>query len=334
MTFKKALVFCVVVLSLGLIGIRPVYGAEYPPDILRYVLFQTEAVMNDVALYLGWDVEDKEGLQKACKEAISHIDELLEDLSGINVKDYEGLVKDERDGLLSLREIYTRILKERVSDKEIESLFSGLEPKMMKVAKGVAELNKAEFKTCPEINLDEVILKNLPKDKKDLYQRALAEIKADNLKSACELLGDLISSMGDATITYCLRYKKIDVEIQLFGRGEYKEEGVPEERMIALGEEVFKKEVYLPCLSEIFRSWRHYYQIMWGGVSNWSHIYNWEYNKVRLKLSSLIREYLSDHPNDKIARAQLCHLWLDTNILRGGPFGNSVLGDGMWPVEE
>ncbi len=82
---------------------------------------------------------------------------------------------------------------------------------------------------------------------------------------------------------------------------------------------------YSPVLYESFINWRSEYQVNLMGCSNMSPIPNDEYNEVRWQLVKFIKKYLKKRKDDTWARVQIDLLLREPNIMRGGPFGNTIL---------
>jgi len=83
--------------------------------------------------------------------------------------------------------------------------------------------------------------------------------------------------------------------------------------------------LYSPVLFDAFLRWRTLTQGLEYGMSNFSKIPNWEYNKKRKRLIEIIKTYTKEHPDDIWARKQIKLLLFLPNISRGGLMGNSNL---------
>lgn len=84
---------------------------------------------------------------------------------------------------------------------------------------------------------------------------------------------------------------------------------------------------YHPFMYDAFVSWRSGTQCGFFGFSNFSEIPNAEYNEVRFIAVRTIQEYLRQHPDDNWARIQKAALLAESNIVRGGLFGNGTIYD-------
>ncbi len=84
---------------------------------------------------------------------------------------------------------------------------------------------------------------------------------------------------------------------------------------------------YYPFMYDAFVSWRSGTQYAFFGFSNFSEIPNAEYNEVRFIAVCTIQEYFRQHPDDNWARIQKAALLAESNIVRGGLFGNGTIYD-------
>ncbi|MFQ5835615.1 MAG: hypothetical protein ACE5HR_06810, partial [bacterium] len=75
-------------------------------------------------------------------------------------------------------------------------------------------------------------------------------------------------------------------------------------------------------LFDAFLRWRTLTQSLEYGMSNFSRIPNWEYNKKRKRLIEIIKTYAKEHPDDIWARKQIKLLLSLPNISRGALMGN------------
>ena len=160
------------------------------------------------------------------------------------------------------------------------------------------------------------------------YDRALEFMEQNEFEKAYDMLQKLKNKYsGDSAIesSILLNISDCIVKASYGSDGGLSDLQNPEEKGKDILEGIINANDYSPVLFDIFLRWRTLTQTLEHGMSNFSKIPNWEYNKKRKNLIEIIETYAKEHPDDTWAERQIELLLFVPNIERGGPFGNSNL---------
>lgn len=298
--------------------------ANYLDEIAFYE-YQIGAVMEDMLLYIAWDVDDKKNMAIESKIALEHLDMIIADISSLGTPEEASFVRtDLVDSINDLKAIYTNIeKKDRVKVGEelavLGKKYKAYQEKMGKKFKlDIGDEVKSAQEPRPVFSTKELDVE---------YAEALDSITQKNYVNAYKVLSSLKGRVDTDTASY--DYVVFNIT-EVLGKSSYtnyrvvSEKENEEEMIKQYAEDIFKKE-YSPLFFELFVRWRTLEQSMNHGLSNWSEIPNWEYNLKRKGLINKIKIYLKNNPMDNWARIQMMQLLGLDNIMRGGPMGNNVL---------
>lgn len=291
-------------------------------DAIAFYGHQLNAVVNDMYLYVGWDVDDKEEMKKESNRALKRLDVLIEKVKKLNpspevdtlgaifissVNKYKGIFKDIENKDLSLA-------SEELNKVYIQSV---AECKEMASNLDFSLLHNKKWPDKPPVP----IFTNTDMEKD--YNEALILISQKEYAKAFDILSNLKDRANKDSFAYdYILFNLCDV----IGKGGHSEDKLEagSDEIIKYSEEILKKE-YSHLFYEFFVRWRTAMQGMYHGLSNWSEIPNWDYNLKRKELIQKIQSYHENNPKDIWAVLQKNELRDIDNINRGGPFGNDTL---------
>ncbi len=308
-------------------AVKLAVGEEDALDELMMLYYDADSTVVDVLKYLGWMKEDTEGLRETAKEGKEELAKLKKQVLALDVPErLKGLKKDFIELLDKLSRFYSVLEKEAPKDKEVQQAYNEFVDSFDKYIK---EIHDA-FYIPPE---EEEIRKN-----RDEYLKR--EMEKFFSQEDRKVLEEILTLIND--IKFSEAYKKWKVLDGKYKEGcaksildFYKAEILwlaedekigPVEDAINIWQSIIGRGEYLPFLSDVFLWWRTSYQAFYGGVSNYSNIYNRLYNQKRREVIKTIKAYLKRDPGDKWARYQLGEILFLPNVLRGGAFGNTTIG--------
>ena len=296
-------------------------------DNVSYYHLQLDAVLIDMYLYFGWAPEEKEAMKKASDEAILHLAYIKEQIEKLDTpeaaRNMEGIYLELLD---KLQMIYKGVeLKDLEEiDNEFEE-FSDLVSQYFDIYdKLIQEQSKEE--TREEEVLPHPQFEN-ETDEED-YNRALEFMEEDEYEKAYDILQKLRNKYSGASAiksSILLNISDCIVKALYGSDGEISGAPDPEEKGKDIVEGIISANDYSPVLFDAFLRWRTLTQSLEYGMSNFSKIPNWEYNKKRKKLIEITKTYAKEHPDDTWAERQIELLLFFPNIERGGFMGNSNL---------
>jgi len=294
-------------------------------DNVSYYNLQLDAVLIDMYLYFGWAPEEKEAMKKASDEAILRLEYIRQQVKELDTPepDMEGIYLEALDKLQMIYNgVELRDLEE--TDKEFEE-FSELVSQYFEI------YNKLIQEQSKEEEWEEGALPHPQfESKKDEenYNRALGFMEQDEFEKAYDVLQKLRSKYSGVSAiesSILLNISDCIVKGSYGSDGEISDLRNPEEKGKDILEGIINANDYSPVLFDAFLRWRTLTQSLEYGMSNFSKIPNWEYNKKRKKLIEITKIYAKEHPGDTWAERQIELLLFFPNIERGGPFGNSNL---------
>ena len=297
-------------------------------DSMSYSNHQVYAVVTDMNLYFGWLSDEKEQMKKASDEAILHLKYIKGKVESL---DTPKVCKD-------MEEFYLRAL-----DK-LQNIYAGSESKdIEKIEKEFGEFNELfsqyrrvydklyQDQSKKEESGKEVVRpppQFKSKQDKENYNYALELMQEKKYEKAYDILQELDRKYPAhnptknsilLTISDCLLKA-------LYGNNEeISSLGNAEEKGQDILEGIVNGNDYSPVLFDAFLRWRTLTQSLEYGMSNFSKIPNWEYNKKRKRLIEIMKAYATEHPDDMWAREQIKLLLSLPNISRGGLMGNDNL---------
>jgi len=296
-------------------------------DNVSYYHLQLDAVLIDMYLYFGWAPEEKEAMKKASDEAILHLAYVKKQIEELDTpeaaKDMKGIYLEVMDKLQMIyKDVELKDLEE--TDKGFEE-FSDLVSQYFEIYnKLIQEQSKGE-------EWEEEVLPHPQFESKtdeENYKRALGLMEQDEFGKAYDLLQKLKNKYSGASAiesSILLNISDCIVKALYGSDGEISGVQNPEEKGKDILEGIINANDYSPVLFDAFLRWRTLTQSLEYGMSNFSKIPNWEYNKKRKKLIEIIKTYAKEHPDDTWAERQIELLLILPNIERGGLFGNSNL---------
>jgi len=296
-------------------------------DDVSYYNLQLDAVLIDMSLYFGWAPEEKEAMKKASDEAILHLAYIKKQIEELDTpdaaRDMEGIYLEALDKLQMIYDgVELKDLEE--TDKEFEE-FSELVSQYFEI------YNKLIQEQSKEEEWKEVVLPHpqfeSKKDEED-YDRALGFMEQDQFEKAYDVLQKLRSKYsGASAIENSILLNISDCIVKAFfgSEGEISGAPDPEEKGKDIVEGIINTNDYSPVLFDAFLRWCTLTQGFDYGISTFSKIPNWEYNKKRKKLIKITKTYAKEHPDDRWAERQIELLLFFPNIERGGFMGNSNL---------
>ena len=294
-------------------------------DSIGYYNLQVDAVMTDMYLYFGWLPDEKEAMKKASDEAILRLKYIKEQVENL---DTPKVCKD-------MEEVYLRAL-----DK-LQNIYNGVELKdIEEIKKEFEEFNdlfsqysKVHHKLYQDQSKKEESEKEIlppppqfkSKQDKENYDYALELMEEKKYEKAYCLLQDLDKKycLDSSTKSFILlNISDCIVKASCGSNEEISSLENPEEKGKDILEGIVNGSDYSPVLFDAFLRWRTLTQSLEYGMSNFSKIPNWEYNKKRKRLIEIIKTYTKEHLDDIWARKQIKLLLSLANISRGGLMGN------------
>ena len=288
-------------------------------DQMRCYQLQVGAVTVEMALYLGWLPEDKEGMAESAETAVERLACLRDEIARLR----SPLCCSEITvGLLNsinmLEEIYSDIAGKE--DSEIRAAILEFEDLYSEYEAGWERFEKTPHlpdDMRPEPGIED-------EGDTETYQRALALMKGGHYSDARSRLARLAERYPEdgvilLKLSDCLAKSAFTEE----HRGVDSRD--PEEMAVEVLERIVGRGAYSPVLAEAFLKWRTLTQSNSCGVSNYSEIPNRTYNEKRFALLRAVQDHLDKNPNDAWADHQKQGLLDLPNITRGGMTGNSCL---------
>ncbi len=296
-------------------------------DNVSYYNLQLDAVLIDMYLYFGWAPEEKEAMKEASDEAVLRLGYLKQQVEELDTpeaaRDMEGIYLGALD---KLQKIYKGVESKDIeeTDKEFEE-FSDLVSQYFEIynklfqEQSKKETREEEVLPYPQFE---------SKTDEENYNRALEFMEQDQFEKAYEILQKLKNKYsGASTIESSILLNISDCIVKAFygSDGGISDVQNPEEKGKDILEGIINANDYSPVLFDAFLRWRTLTQSLEYGMSNFSKIPNWEYNKKRKNLLEIIKIYAKEHPNDTWAERQIELLLFFPNVERGGFGGNSNL---------
>lgn len=295
-------------------------------DSISYYDLQVGAVTTEMYLYLRWLPDEKEAMKKASDEAILRLKYIKEQV--VENLDTPKIGKD-------MEEVYLRAL-----DK-LQNIYNGVELKDIEEIKKEFEefnelfsqyrkvLNKLYEEESKKEESEKEILPPSPQFKskpdKENYDYALELMEEKKYEKAYDILQGLDQkySVDSPTRNFILLNISDCLLKAFYGSNEQISSlENPEEKGKDIFEGIVNGNDYSPVLFDAFLRWRTLTQSLEYGMSNFSKIPNWEYNKKRKRLIEIIKTYAKEHPDDIWPREQIQLLLSLPNILRGALMGN------------
>ena len=292
-------------------------------DEIAFMGLQLDAVVVNMYLFTGWDIDGKKEMAEVSKQAIAQLDLLKEEVSKLQPP----------NELASLKQIFLKYAE------AIKGLFKDINKKnIQKADKDLVDILDQYSNECAGFakTLD-FSLRNKSfeggdqpgpvfekKDQDVAYRQGMELMGQKEFERAYKIFADLKKNVVPNSVVY--DYVLLAIS-DLIGKSNYTtdENGelkdFPEDQIIKNADWIFAKE-YSPLFLEFFVRWRTITQEMDHGMSNWSSIPNWEYNLKRKKLIKKITAHADKNPADAWARLQ-CRRLIDLdNIQRGTLYGN------------
>ena len=291
---------------------------------LVFVALQIDAVRTDISVNLGWNFENKEAMKEASLKAIEDLKGLKGYLDQTDLsRELAGYKDLEKDIIDTLIQAYNDIDKK--DPEEANALFEKADKLQEEFRPSLVETSK-KFIVSPQLpdtfkNVEEEIKTINDEKDRQIYIDAYNVIASKTVKlkdTFAALLGlkerykgQLVEDCIDLRISDCLLFTGSDAANE--------DEGMDG---LELLDGIIARKRYSPVIFESFVKWRTIQQERNHGMSNWSSIPNQEYNKVRMELLKVTKNYLENDPEDQWARYQMLFLLNLENIARGYPMGN------------
>ncbi|MFC1594688.1 hypothetical protein ACFL38_05105 [Candidatus Omnitrophota bacterium] len=299
-------------------------------DEIAHTDIQMDAVTIEMALYLGWAVDDKAGVDKASQEAISALDEIESELVKLDVPagvvELKDLMLDQID---ILQDIYSGAADK--SGEAIQKGFDSLEVKRSQFGEKWKEITTSleasgDIVIFPEgVDYDREVMDLIRRQEdKDRYSEALDLMEKRKFQKAYNILENLRLAYHNRPFESCLKMKMSDCLLMSDTDIGGSDGVMPVDMGLELLLNIIESNVYSPVVYDAFRRWRSSEQMFYHGMSNWSNIPNKEYNKKRWQAFQTIKKHLKEHPEDDWAWAQATLLLALPNIGRGA-YGNHNL---------
>jgi len=294
-------------------------------DSISYYDLQVGAVTTDMYLYLRWLPDEKEAMKKASDEAISHLKYIKEQVENLDTptvgKEMEEVYLSALDKLqniyhgVELKDI-EEIKKEFGEFNELFSQYRKVHNKLYQDQLKKEEPEKEILPPPPQFK---------SKPDQENYDYALELIKENKFEKAYCLLQELDQKYSvDSPIKNFILLNLSDCLLKAFYGSNKAISSLenPEEKGKDILEDIVNGNDYSPVLFDVFLRWRTLTQSLEYGMSNFSKIPNWEYNKKRKRLIEIIKTYAKEHPDDIWPRKQIELLLFLPNISRGALMGN------------
>jgi hypothetical protein len=306
----------------------PAYAQLTPEDSLYELVFvemQIDAVRTDISVNLGWNFENKEAMEKASLKAIEDLRGLKNYLATMDLSgEFAGHKDLEMDIIDTLIQAYDDIDKK--DPEEANVLFEKAD-KLLEAFRQSSIETAGKFIISPSLpdtfNNAEEEIKSINDEKdRQIYINAynMIESKTVKLKDIYDALLGLKERYKGQVVEDCIDLRISDCLLITGSDAESENEGVGGRELL---DGIIARKRYSPVLFETFVKWRTIQQEYDHGMSNWSTIPNQEYNKVRMELIQIIKDYLKTYPENQWARYQMLFLLNLDNIVRGYPMGNS-----------
>lgn len=164
---------------------------------------------------------------------------------------------------------------------------------------------------------------------KTTYKEAGELLKQKKYRSAFEKFSQLRNKLNKESVAYDFVTERL---CDVIGKSNNTNTDIPKteelgkesDEILKYAEEILAKE-YSPLFCDFFVVWRTIKQELYGGMSNWSQIPNWDYNLKRKELLEKLIKHIGQSPLDIWTYKELGQLKDINNIERGGDYGNDTL---------
>ena len=297
-------------------------------DEIAFNGLQLDAVVGDMYLYIGWDTDDKKAMREDSIKALKHLDSVLADIDKQNYpKELEPLKDILIKTIKAHKDIYRDIDKKDIkkASKDLDDLWNWYTDADHKAAELLdLSLTDAQFEKAKELF---PVFES--KDLEASYKHGVNLLKQKKYRSAFEEFSRLSGKLNKESVAYDFVTERLCDAVGKSANGDdafpkNEEINRTDDVILKYSEEIFSKN-YSPLFCDFFVVWRTIKQELYGGMSNWSQIPNWDYNLKRKELMDKLIKHISQVPEDIWAYRELQQLIDLDNIERGGAYGNDTL---------
>jgi len=259
---------------------------------------------------------------------LQHLNAILED---IDKQNYPKELYPMKDNLIKVikehKDIYKGIDKKDIKavSKQLDELWNSYTDADHKAGELYdfslvdAQLEKAQDPS-PVFESEEL---------KTTYKEAGELLKQKKYRSAFEKFSQLRNKLNKESVAYDFVTERL---CDVIGKSNNTNTDIPKteelgkesDEILKYAEEILAKE-YSPLFCDFFVVWRTIKQELYGGMSNWSQIPNWDYNLKRKELLEKLIKHIGQSPLDIWTYKELGQLKDINNIERGGDYGNDTL---------
>jgi len=267
-------------------------------------------------------------MQEGSIKALQHLNAILED---IDKQNYPKELYPMKDNLIKVikehKDIYKGIDKKDIKavSKQLDELWNSYTDADHKAGELYdfslvdAQLEKAQDPS-PVFESEEL---------KTTYKEAGELLKQKKYRSAFEKFSQLRNKLNKESVAYDFVTERL---CDVIGKSNNTNTDIPKteelgkesDEILKYAEEILAKE-YSPLFCDFFVVWRTIKQELYGGMSNWSQIPNWDYNLKRKELLEKLIKHIGQSPLDIWTYKELGQLKDINNIERGGDYGNDTL---------
>ena len=317
-------------------------------DELVYVQLQIAAKSTDLQPYFvpnwaidDWALDDQTQLQQHLQRHLDDLETLQRYNAGLHIPEALAALQRLNDAMIHhLQDVCRRLPVnkpadiQQASEQFVQHTAAAYGAELAKLVKqyhltaAVPVGEEATQARRQQRSTDEELQVAATPADAQTYRDALRLIADRQLPEAYRLLGPLRRRYEGTAFGDCLALRMSDCLLMALWETDVVVDPQiphPDEAGLDLLARIVDRQQYSPVLYETFVKWRTTYQEQHHGMSNMSQIPNLIYNEQRWQLIQLIKRHLRDRPDDTWARMQVELLLHESNIRRGGTYGNENL---------